>query len=68
MSTISYPSFTDLNDQHLYLYNHHQPIIVENPNPSQRTLEYSSSTLSAHLNEDDRCQICGDLASGWHCG
>ncbi|CAF3834547.1 unnamed protein product [Rotaria sordida] len=24
--------------------------------------------LSANLNEDEHCQICGDLASGWHCG
>ncbi|CAF4005300.1 unnamed protein product [Rotaria sordida] len=24
--------------------------------------------LSANLNEDEHCKICGDLASGWHCG
>ncbi|CAF4442586.1 unnamed protein product [Rotaria sp. Silwood2] len=24
--------------------------------------------LSNNLNNDESCQICGDLASGWHCG
>ena len=28
----------------------------------------SHNIISNDLNEEEYCQICGDLASGWHCG
>ncbi len=66
MSTVvCVPSLsTHLNDhQHPYAFDHHQQIIPENTNQSQQT-----NIFSNHFNEDEQCQICGDLASGWHCG
>ncbi len=76
MSTVVYvPALsTDLNDQHsqhLYTFDHHQQMIIENNNHQRRiitTTTNSSNQLLNHLNEDEHCQICGDLASGWHCG
>ncbi len=61
-----HPSSTHLNDQHsqqLYTFDHHQQMNLQNN--TQR--EMTRNSLN-HLNEDEHCQICGDLASGWHCG
>jgi hypothetical protein len=58
-----HPSPTRLNDhrsQHLYAFDHHQQMIIQNNSKQRETTN--------HLNEDEHCQICGDLASGWHCG
>jgi hypothetical protein len=58
------PPSTDLNDQNcedVYIFDHQQQMIIENPN-QQRQI------TTNHLNEDENCQICGDLSSGWHCG
>jgi hypothetical protein len=67
-----HPSSTHLNEQrsqHLYVFDHHQQMNLQNSNNKQReTTIGSSDILSNHLNEDENCQICGDLASGWHCG
>jgi hypothetical protein len=64
MSTIlcAHPLSTHSNDQHLYTFDYHQQMMIENTNQLQQP------TTSSHFNEDDHCQICGDLASGWHCG
>jgi len=35
---------------------------------STTTTASSSTTSSKHFGEDEHCKICGDLASGWHCG
>jgi hypothetical protein len=56
---------THLNDQHPYAFDHHQQIIIDNTNQSQQLTTINTQN---HFNEDDHCQICGDLASGWHCG
>jgi hypothetical protein len=50
----------DQHTQHLYAFDHHQQ--------RQTTTTSSPNLLSNRLNEDEHCQICGDLASGWHCG
>jgi hypothetical protein len=67
-----HPSSTHLNEQrsqHLYAFDHHQQMNLQNSNNKQReTTIGSPDILSNHLNEDENCQICGDLASGWHCG
>jgi hypothetical protein len=68
MSTIinthsSSPQYNRHYIQYLPPYNHHQQMITENINQSQQT-----NIFSNHFNEDEHCQICGDLASGWHCG
>jgi uncharacterized UPF0160 family protein len=74
MSTVVCVSspLTQLNDQHsqhVYGFDHHQQMIIENTNQQrQTTTTNSSNLLSNHFNEDEHCQICGDLASGWHCG
>jgi hypothetical protein len=68
------PLSTHLNDQHsqhLYAFDlhHHQHMIMENTNQQRQTTTINSSNIvSNNLNEDEHCQICGDLASGWHCG
>ncbi len=75
MSTIinTHSSSTQYNRhfiQYLPPYNHHQQMIIENTNQSQQTTTTTNTPnlLSNHLNEEEHCQICGDLASGWHCG
>jgi uncharacterized UPF0160 family protein len=67
------PPSTHLNDQysqHLYGFDHHQQMMIENNNQrqQQQITTNSPNLLSNHFNEDEHCQICGDLASGWHCG
>ncbi len=65
----SSPHFNRHYFQYLHPFNHHQQIIMENTNQQrQTTTTNSSNLLSNHFNEDEHCQICGDLASGWHCG
>jgi hypothetical protein len=60
---------THFNDQHPYTFDHHQQIITENTDQSQQTITTDTPNLfSTHFNEEEHCQICGDLASGWHCG
>jgi len=58
------PPSTHLNDQNsedVYIFDHQQQMIIENPNQQRQT-------TTNHFNEDENCQICGDLSSGWHCG
>ncbi|UJR29923.1 hypothetical protein I4U23_017470 [Adineta vaga] len=59
--------FNDHSFQYLHSFNQHQQMIL--PNMKHReTTSCSSHLISQNLNEDEHCQICGDLASGWHCG
>ncbi|CAF3771316.1 unnamed protein product, partial [Adineta steineri] len=53
--------------QYLHPFNQHQQINIQNTKYKETT-NSSSNLLSHNLNEDENCQICGDLASGWHCG
>jgi NADH:ubiquinone oxidoreductase subunit B-like Fe-S oxidoreductase len=55
-------SSIDFNDQHVYSFDHQQQMIIENRNQEEQT------TTTNNVNEDEHCQICGDLSSGWHCG
>ncbi|CAF3670563.1 unnamed protein product [Rotaria socialis] len=70
MSTIVYvnSSPTRSNDhysQYIYAFDHQQS---SNKNMEQETLEHSRQMISNDLKEDEHCQVCGDLASGWHYG
>jgi len=47
--------------QYLHPFDHQQQMIIENTNQQRQT-------TTNYFNEDENCQICGDLASGWHCG
>ncbi|CAF3484197.1 unnamed protein product [Rotaria sp. Silwood1] len=67
------PPSIRLNDRHsqyLHVCDQYQQIIIENNNnnPKEEMIKNSRNMLSNDLNEDENCQICGDLASGWHCG
>jgi hypothetical protein len=46
--------------QYFHPFDHHQQMTIQNNSKQRETTN--------HLNEDEHCQICGDLASGWHCG
>ena len=53
-------------------FEQHDSAMIENngrraPGGILATIK-SSQSLTGDLNEDEHCQICGDLASGWHCG
>ena len=58
------------SSEHLYTFDYHQQMMIPNNNNNkQREITTTSSNnFSNHLNEDELCQICGDLATGWHCG
>ena len=57
-----YPWGTFLDDQHLFTYNEPSPIIGENnPRKKRRSDDHEET-------DEEFCQICGDIASGWHCG
>ena len=67
--TMSSTQYNRHFSQYLSPYNHHQQMIIENTSQAQQTTTISTpNLLSNHFNEDDHCQICGDVASGWHCG
>ena len=76
MSTVVYvPTLSTHSNnqysQHLYVFDHHhQNMFTENNTHQQETTVATNSAIlpSDHFNEDEQCQICGDLASGWHCG
>ncbi len=74
MSTITNPHSSSAHfNRHYFPYSypfdHHQQMVIENNNQQRQiTTINSSNQLLNHLNEDEHCQICGDLASGWHCG
>ncbi|CAF0951142.1 unnamed protein product [Rotaria sordida] len=75
-SVCVYSSPIRLNDhrsQYLDAFDHYPQIIIENNSNNdnstkEETTKTSRNMLSNDLNEDEHCQICGDLASGWHCG
>ncbi len=54
--------------QYLHPFNHNQQMIIQNNKQRATTITNSPDLLSSHFNDDEHCQICGDLASGWHCG
>ncbi|CAF1365057.1 unnamed protein product [Rotaria sordida] len=56
------------HSQYVYAFDIHQEIIIENNNKEQETTKNSLNILLNDMNEYEHCQICGDLASGWHCG
>ena len=61
INTNSSPThFDDHYFQYLHPFDHHQQREITTSN--------SQDILSNHLNDNEHCQICGDLASGWHCG
>lgn len=65
--------FNDHHPQNLYAYDHpYQHMIIQNnhnnSNIDEELLKTNQTILSSDLSEDQYCQICGDLASGWHCG
>jgi len=64
-TTINEHSYNRNYFQYLPPYNHHQQIIIDNTNQPQQLTTINTQN---HFNEDEHCQICGDLASGWHCG
>ncbi|CAF4545552.1 unnamed protein product [Rotaria socialis] len=58
----------------VYPLGHCQQTTMENSNgdnidstEGEKTKD-NRNVLSNDLNEDEYCKICGDLASGWHCG
>lgn len=65
----------DHHSQALFYYDQHSTSIVD-PHPTsieEETLIHVSKVASVddHLDKDQEenfCQICGDTASGWHCG
>ncbi|CAF2547101.1 unnamed protein product [Rotaria sp. Silwood2] len=62
--------YNDHRSRYVYALDVHQEIIIKNNNDNkeQGTTKNSLNILSNDLNEDEHCQVCGDLASGWHCG
>jgi hypothetical protein len=65
MNTHSSPTlFNDHYFQYLHPFDHQQQINIQNN--KQREMTTNSPIILS--NEDEHCQICGDLASGWHCG
>lgn len=71
----TYSHYTDNPyTQYLPSYNQeHSSMMVDNhqrtSNESRESLSNHSSTLTETDKDDDEyCQICGDIASGWHCG
>ncbi|CAF3222891.1 unnamed protein product [Rotaria socialis] len=58
----------------VYPLGHCQQTTMENSNgdnidstEGEKTKD-NRNVLSNDLNEDEYCKICGDIASGWHCG
>ncbi|CAF4014281.1 unnamed protein product, partial [Adineta steineri] len=73
MSTIAcadLPSIAlnEYNFHPFYAHTDHQSRMPLQNNKQREITNSSSNLLSHHLNEDESCQVCGDLASGWHCG
>jgi hypothetical protein len=68
----THSSATHLNDhyfQYLHPFDHHHQINIQNNNNRHRQMTTNLTNIfSNNLNEEENCQICGDLASGWHCG
>ncbi|CAF1627206.1 unnamed protein product [Adineta ricciae] len=72
MSTVRnshYPAnyFNEQSYQYAYSFTQHQQMSM----PNMKHRETTSSSLNLipqNLSEDEVCQICGDLSSGWHCG
>ncbi|CAF1350905.1 unnamed protein product [Rotaria sp. Silwood1] len=58
--------YNDHRSQYVCAFDVHQEII-ENTKQEQETKNYGN-ILSNDLNDNEQCHICGDLASGWHCG
>lgn len=58
--------------QEFYQFDHRQQIITEKNvgigNCKEQKVKDNRTTTFNDINEDEFCQICGDLASGWHCG
>ncbi|UJR29912.1 hypothetical protein I4U23_017460 [Adineta vaga] len=70
MSTVGCSDYSSVpfNEQ-LYVFDYrHSYINNEHIKQRDLTTKSSSHLISQNLNEDEHCQICGDLASGWHCG
>lgn len=70
MSTIvcvDYPSIS-FNEEHYPFDPRHSYMNNEYVKQRDITTKSSSNLISQNSNEDELCQICGDLASGWHCG
>ena len=60
-------------NQHYFQYFHpldddRETMPESNDNKHDEKIKSSSKVLSNVMSEDEHCQICGDLASGWHCG
>ncbi len=71
VSCIDLPSIhlKDHRSQHQYTFDdHHQQMIIQNNKQRAMIIKNSPDLLSSHFNDDEHCQICGDFASGWHCG
>ncbi|CAF1274475.1 unnamed protein product [Adineta ricciae] len=72
MSTVRnshYPTnyFNEQSYQYAHSFTQHQQMSM----PNMKHRETTSSSLNLipqNLSEDEFCQICGDLSSGWHCG
>ncbi|CAF2110798.1 unnamed protein product [Rotaria magnacalcarata] len=58
----------------VYPLGHCQQATIENSNrdnidnTEEEKTNDNRNVLSNDLNDDEHCKICGDLASGWHCG
>lgn len=64
-------SFHYNNDHSPYIctFDHCEQINNGNNNEQRQEIRRNSQNILLNQsNEDEHCQICGDLASGWHCG
>ena len=74
MSTVvcAHLSEIHLNDHHSYhicaINNDQRMMLESNANKDDERTKSSSKIVSNVMGEDEHCQICGDMASGWHCG
>ena len=58
----------DLTAVTTYYNDHHCNFVCPLDGHKQIDKKNSHNIISNDLNEEEYCQICGDLASGWHCG
>lgn len=59
----SIQSFDESHSQSFIFYEQHSNIVEQ-----ETTIDSSFQRPNDRDQEENLCQICGDIASGWHCG